>query len=235
MGARSRTSWMLASAVSAVGGFLLAAPASNALTFEEWSPAEVCGAEARSNEIVERGTKLLNPAEGETVQVGTPMTFSAEGGAESPLTFEVASSPTLISDPDVDSGPGVREQLGVPYSFTSSKATSVPRTIYWAVTFTRVLRGCEGPPVTFTTPVRSLTVVASCIVPTLRGRSLSAARRALRSSHCALGAVHRPAAHRGKLVVVRQAVAPGSKLPAGARVGVRLGSGSGTSTRPSSP
>jgi hypothetical protein len=45
------------------------------------------------------------------------------------------------------------------YWLTSTKATVTPRTIYWTASFTRNLRSCDEPPVTFTLPPRTLTVV----------------------------------------------------------------------------
>ena len=43
--------------------------------------------------------------------VGTPVTFFARGGGESPMTFMVASSPALLSSPDIDGGLGTRCRL----------------------------------------------------------------------------------------------------------------------------
>ncbi|MDE3069286.1 MAG: hypothetical protein KGJ43_00980 [Acidobacteriota bacterium] len=191
---------------------------------------------------MEANTKLLTPAEGAMVQVGTPVTFSGESGRESPLTFEVASSSAVLSRPDVDGGAGTAQAGGV-YSLLSTKATAVPRTIYWAATFTRVLTGCEGPPVTYTTPARALTVTASqpaspvsdprppvtrphsskCVVPKLVGDSLGTARGALRRAHCVLGKVSRPARTRERLVVTRQNVRAGSTVATGTPVAVKLG------------
>jgi hypothetical protein len=99
----------------------------------------------------------LEPANGTTVPAGTPVVFSAEESGQA-LTFSVASSPALLSSPDIDSGTG--SQASAFDSFTSTKATASPRTIYWTASFTVTPDGCEGPS-TFTTSVRTLTVVAS--------------------------------------------------------------------------
>ncbi|MGO9322363.1 MAG: hypothetical protein ACLQBY_16390 [Solirubrobacteraceae bacterium] len=127
---------------------------------EEASPAIICAVERHSNEIVEEYSKLLSPPSGATVLAGAAVTFSAQSGSESPLTFTVASSLALLSSPDIDSGPGLLLAAGE-YSFTSTKAAATPRTVYWTASFTRVLRDCEGPPVTFTIPPRTLTVLPS--------------------------------------------------------------------------
>lgn len=77
----------------------------------------------------------------------------------------------------------------------------------------------QTPDATFTT-ARAVT----CRVPMLRGRSLPAARRALRRVHCDLGRVRRPAhARRGaRMVVAAQTVPAGRVRAAGTRVGLRL-------------
>ncbi len=64
---------------------------------------------------------------------------------------------------------------------------------------------------------------APCLVPALKGDSLVAARSALRKRHCELGAVTRPRAHGGVLVVAAQGHPRGTKLPHGASVALRLG------------
>jgi len=98
----------------------------------------------------------LEPANGATVPAGTPVTFS--GGSNYALTFSVASSEALVASPDIDSGMG--SQSGAFYKFTSTKATAAPRTIYWTASFTFTPEDCTGPS-TFTTPARTLTVLAS--------------------------------------------------------------------------
>jgi hypothetical protein len=65
---------------------------------------------------------------------------------------------------------------------------------------------------------------ATCVVPTLRHRTLSQARAALVKRHCELGAVHRPSLRRRHHVlhVTRQSAKPGSKHPVGFRVRIWL-------------
>jgi hypothetical protein len=58
----------------------------------------------------------------------------------------------------------------------------------------------------------------ACIVPRLKGHSLVAARRALRTAHCRLGHVHLSGA-----VVVGQSVRRGMRLGPNASVSVTLG------------
>ena len=65
--------------------------------------------------------------------------------------------------------------------------------------------------------------VVGCVVPSLVGRSLNAARRALARAHCSLGKVTRPRVGHGALLVIGQGAKHGKKLPRGARIAVRLG------------
>jgi hypothetical protein len=117
--------------------------------FEPWL---VC---ANNKEAAEVGTRNmpLEPANGATVPAGTPVSFSGESNYA--LTFNFASSSALVASPDIDSGTG--SQSGPFFKFTSTKATTAPRTIYWTASFTFTPGDCEAPS-TFTTPVRTLIV-----------------------------------------------------------------------------
>ena len=132
----------------------LASPAV-AYEIEKPSPSLIC---LTSKHAAEVGVEHmpLEPANGATVPAGTPITFSGESNQA--LTFSAASSPALLSSPDVDSGTG--SQSGAFYRFTSTKATAAPRTIYWAASFTFTPNECESPS-TFTTPVRTLIITPS--------------------------------------------------------------------------
>lgn len=114
-----------------------------------------------NKEAVERSTPHLaaSPVNGVSVLVDTPVAFSVALGSSRGLTLSVASSPALLSSPDIDRGPGSLQPGTSLYMFTSTKATATPRTIYWAASFTFTPGDCEAPS-TFTTPVRSLTVVS---------------------------------------------------------------------------
>jgi hypothetical protein len=62
-----------------------------------------------------------------------------------------------------------------------------------------------------------------CVVPSLRGTTLSAAGHALANAHCHLGKVSRPRRHHGMILVTRQDPRPGETLPAGGGVTLTLG------------
>jgi hypothetical protein len=120
-------------------------------------PWLVCADSKEAAELSVPHIALPAPPNGATVLAGTPVTFSGEYGHA--LTFSVASSPALLSSPDIDSGLGSLQPGTSLYTFTSTKATAIPRTIYWAASFTFTPEDCESPS-TFTTPVRTLTVVS---------------------------------------------------------------------------
>lgn len=139
-----------------VSACAITALASVAYAFEYGTSHELaCIANQRGAEVVAREMSL-EPANDATVTAGTPVTFSGE--PKHALTFNVASSPALLSDPDIDSGAG--SQSGSFYEFTSTKASATPRTIYWTASFTFTPEDCESPS-TFTSPVHTLIVVPS--------------------------------------------------------------------------
>lgn len=134
----------------------MAALASPALALTEgFSPWLVCDNNKESAEVLAREMGL-EPANDATVPAGTPVTFSGESNR--PLMFNVASSPPLLTSPDIDSGTG--SQSGAFYRFTSTKATATLRTIYWTASFTFTPSDCESPS-TFTTPVHTLIVATT--------------------------------------------------------------------------
>lgn len=98
--------------------------------------------------------------------VGDPVTFSGSSG--SPVAFAVASSPALLSSPDIDSGLGYGQPEPMSsgrddmYTFASTKATVTARTVYWDASFSNAnIPECAGSPAsTYTTKARALTVLA---------------------------------------------------------------------------
>lgn len=148
--------WLVALVVSTCA---MAGQASPALAYneKELAPWLVCAIGRESAEGAAQRMQL-EPANGATVPAGTPVVFTAESLLHNAPTFSVASSSAMLSSPDIDSGTG--SQSGAFYRFTSTKATATPRTIYWTASFTFTPEHCESPS-TFTTPVRTLTVLPS--------------------------------------------------------------------------
>ena len=134
-------------------------------------PTELtCGLDVHGNEIVVNGT--LAPQDTASVQAGSSVTFSGE--SSSPLTFAVASSPSLLSTPDIDTGPGVAQPPAATtekptYTFTSSAAASAPRTIYWTASFPESgIPSCASlsspPSNSVTSTVHTLTVLPAPVI-----------------------------------------------------------------------
>jgi hypothetical protein len=74
----------------------------------------------------------------------------------------------------------------------------------------------------------------ACLVPALKGDTLTAARRALTKAHCRLGAVHRVGRHHGTLRVSAQSAPAGERLAHNVRVALWLatkGSGAKRASR----
>lgn len=66
-----------------------------------------------------------------------------------------------------------------------------------------------------------------CIVPKLKGKSLERSTRMLRRAGCRVGRVSRVRSKKRPGTVVRQRVAPGTRLPRGTRIGVGVASSRG--------
>jgi hypothetical protein len=142
-----------------------AAPVGSADGYTYVSPGIGCADETFAYLVALRAT--LSPAEGATVPVGTPVPFTGYGNAEAPVSFAVASSPVLLANPDIDSGLGSAQPAPAEsYTFTSTRASATPRTVYWDASFsTAGLKECEGQtPKIETTQPRTLTVLAPPVV-----------------------------------------------------------------------
>jgi PASTA domain-containing protein len=117
--------------------------------------------------------------------------------------------------------------LTVPLIGSSTQATS--DTISWAATFDNGGHACPSSstplntsPMPFVVNVPAGTAGAmsgggSCDVPKLKGRSVKAARKAIRAAGCVPGKV------KGHGRVVRQSPKAGKQLPAGSAVSIKLG------------
>jgi hypothetical protein len=120
------------------------------------APWAVCWATVSTDlAVLERH---LSPPGGVSVQAGTPVVFSGISGQ--PVTFAVASSPALLSSPDIDGGLGAAQPESA-YTFTSAKATAAPGVVYWDASFSDAgVAECAGsPPATYTTQAQTLTVL----------------------------------------------------------------------------
>jgi beta-lactam-binding protein with PASTA domain len=64
-----------------------------------------------------------------------------------------------------------------------------------------------------------------CIVPRAIGRSLAAARKAIRQGHCTPGNVRQARSAQARGRVIAQSRKPGASLPVGSRVNLVLSAG----------
>jgi hypothetical protein len=128
------------------------------------NPEGGCQAQASSSfDVME---SWLGPPSGTTVTADSPVTFSTH--SETPLTIAVASSPGLISSPDIDSGtmsrvPFTEEpgpQTSFTYTYTSTVATNTPGTVYWqATTSSAYIEPCASfAPYLYRTDIRTLRI-----------------------------------------------------------------------------
>jgi hypothetical protein len=134
-------------------------------------PAFLCNMEGQA--AARAAGESVRPPSGAAVVAGSPVSLSAE--SPWPLTFAVASSPALLSSPDIDSGAGALQPAGSSpesapghtYTFTSTKATTTPGTIYWAASISsNSIPICAGLPAeSFTTPTQMLTVLPASPMP----------------------------------------------------------------------
>ncbi|MGH2853805.1 MAG: hypothetical protein ACRDLF_06400 [Solirubrobacteraceae bacterium] len=144
------------------------------------NPQTACNMAAHADLVtLERS---LSPSNETTVTAGAPVVFL--GSSEAPVMFAVASSPALLSSPDIDSGLGsgqpepMSSGLLDTYTFTSTKATAMARTVYWDASFSNAnIPECAGMSVsTFTTEARALTVLAPPSSPPTPPSPMTAAR-----------------------------------------------------------
>jgi hypothetical protein len=163
---RLQRHWRSVSAIGvamAIATGVVATVSAHAYTVGPPSEAGICVGEVTAAlGVVEH---FLSPANGSTVVAGTPITFSSD--SLQPLSFAIASSETLLSMPNVDSGPGspsppppnaAGTQL---YSFTSTKATATAETLYWQASFSiAAIPHCDNYARTEKTAVRTLTVLS---------------------------------------------------------------------------
>ncbi len=161
----STACWLFV-AITLAGAVTLAATPPAAYTaMPEGGPGIICYDQTSSSFRVMES--WLTPPDDATVTAGTPVTFSTR--SEAPVTFVVASSPALISSPDIDSGTATRvpfseepgPQTSFTYTYTSAVAANTPGTVYWQASISSAdIEPCAGlTPVIWRTGVYSLHVL----------------------------------------------------------------------------
>jgi chitinase len=174
-----------------------------------------------------------------TITAGQPGDSDTAPAASVSRTFAIARAPQTIAFPalpgrrlgDPDFVVAATASSGRPVSLTAAGPCTVggttvhlagPRTCTLTASQPGDADHAAAPSVS-----RSFTIIAAvpeCRVPNLVGRTLAAARSALRRAHCATGKVSRRAAgrrHRGR--VISQSRRPGKVVAAGTKVRLVVG------------
>jgi hypothetical protein len=153
---------------------------------------------------------------------GTPR---IRGAAEAGSTVRVFGGPTCAGAPiatvsaaELDS-PGiavnVAEGATAAFSATATDAAGNTSACSASISYTRLKDGGPPPP-----------PPPACIVPKLAGKTLAAAKAALRAAHCKLGEVQRPKRPKGKkhpALVVKRSNPTAGASPASGKVNLKLG------------
>jgi hypothetical protein len=152
-------------------------------------------------------------------------------------TFTLLSETLSVTTSGSGSGSVTSIPTGVSCGSTCSHAytygTSVTLTATAAAnsTFSGWSGACSGAAacavtMTKTQPVSAtFTLKPVCVVPKLKGKRLSAAKRALARAHCRSGKVTRKFSKAKKGRVISQKPGPGKHLPAGTKVSLALSKG----------
>jgi PKD domain/Subtilase family len=164
---------------------------------------------------------------------GAPVSFDGSGSSDPNAGAVITKYSWNFGDGTASSGasPSVSHGYLNPgtYAVTLTVADSLGQT---AAVSHLITIAAPPPPATPPTPVPTPTPVpqAVCKVPNVKRKSLTAARRALRAHHCAVGGIkrpHKPRRSPGKhkkwvLVVKRESPAAGRTLPSGSKVALTL-------------
>jgi Glycine rich protein/Bacterial Ig domain len=133
------------------------------------------------------------------------------------ITYAISGAPRHGSLGQIDQTAGTVKYTPAP-GFTGTDS----------FTFTATNRGGTSGTATATITIPSGAQTSHCVVPKLKGNSLSVATRRLVGAGCALGKVTKPKTRKHRrppknLVVVAQGSAPGTQLAARSKVAVTLG------------
>ncbi len=162
-----------------------------------------------------------------------------QSGEEIELSAEVQPAPTISSvAPDVGSIAGGTTVTITGTNFTGASAVkfgSTPASSFTVESDSKInaIAPANSAPGTVDVSVSSLAgsspivreedrfTYTACVVPSLKGKRLTPARRALVGAGCKLGKVTGPR-RRGSAKVARQSPSPGRILPAGTTVNVKI-------------
>jgi PKD repeat protein len=163
--------------------------------------------------------KVSGPASKQTGQTASFTVTKAFGDAT--FSWDFGDGRTGTAPTHIYTAPGTYT-VTVTATLTDSGQTA---TAQRSITITQAPG--TSPVITPTIPPTIQPPVIHCVVPKLKGLSLSKARRKLAHAHCTLGKVKKPktrksAKKKPTLVVARQSPAAGKQLASGSRVNVTL-------------
>jgi hypothetical protein len=156
-----------------------------------------------------------------TTPMGLKITYSIAGAPGHGALGQVSQTTGTVS---YTPAAGFTGTDSFTFTATNSGGTSSPAT----ATITVPPKATTGQTPPGQTPPGQTPPGRRCLVPKLKGSSLSAATRQLTAAHCALGRVTKPKTPKHRrppknLVVVGQGAAPGKQLGSGSKVAVTLG------------
>ena len=171
--------------------------------------------------------------EGDVVPPSAPQLTSTDPASPgSSGTPRIRGAAEAGSNVRVYAGPSC---MGVPVA-TASAATlgspGIPVGVGEGVTaaFSATATDAAGNTSACSAPISYTHVKATppaCVVPELVGKKLGAAKRAIKAAGCKVGKVTRPKARKhkklGRLIVIASKPSAGKTLPAGSKVGLKLG------------
>ncbi len=160
---------------------------------------------------------LISPASGPTGG-GTRVTLAGHDltGTEEVRFGAIKAQFKVLSDDEIEATAPAASSGGQVDVTVSTAAGTTPKVDGDRFTY-------ERPPVCACPEMVKPIILARCVVPKLKGKTLKAVRKSLRKADCELGRV--AGAHRGRARVKKQGAKPGTLLAAGSKVSVRLSGG----------
>jgi hypothetical protein len=177
---------------------------------EEFSWQVSLGHDQQLKSVDDRHAAVYYPEDGQTAFVIAAKSAHDADGSSVPTSLSV-SGVNLITLT-------IHHRLGNPAAGGTPFAYPVTEGAGWDSGYTT--GQVEMPPPEARSDDAAGSSSRRCVVPGLTGRSLSVDRKRLKSAGCSLGKVR--GERSGKARVVKQDVAPGTVLGAGARVSVKL-------------
>jgi hypothetical protein len=211
------------------GDFSVAATASSSLPVS-FSATGTCTVAGVTVHIAGAGTCAVTASQpgdaNYSAAASVTQTF-AIGKAGQSITFAGTLPNRMLGTPDFTVGASASS--GLPVSFAGGGSCAVSgSTVHLQKAGKCTVTAFQAGDANFNAAAsisRSFTVTARCTVPKLTGKTLTQAKRALTTSHCALGVVSRAYSKQKKGRVSAQSRRAGAVLAAGAKVNLTVSRG----------